>query len=78
MAAKGKKADYHLRLVQIKLRKNVCKSMDKMCKHQQLFDSRDAVVPSSSDAIRVARDEPESIRSFTISNCLRLLQMWKQ
>ena len=46
MAAKGEKADYHLRLVQIKLRKNVCKSLwKKMCKHQQLFDSRDAVVP---------------------------------
>ena len=44
MAAKGKKADYHLRLVQIKLRKNVYMQipMDKMCKHQQLFDSRDA------------------------------------
>ena len=31
MAAKGKKADYHLRLVQIKLRKNVCKSLWTKC-----------------------------------------------
>ena len=44
MAATARKADYHLRLVQITLRKIVCKSLDKMCNHQQLFDSRDAVV----------------------------------
>ena len=31
MAAKGEKADYHLRLVQIKLRKNVCKSLWTKC-----------------------------------------------
>ena len=31
MAAKGKKADCHLRLVQIKLRKNVCKSLWTKC-----------------------------------------------
>ena len=43
MAATARKADYRLRLVQIKLRKNVCKSLWTKCgKHQQLFDSRDA------------------------------------
>ena len=31
MATKGEKADYHLRLVQIKLRKNVCKSLWTKC-----------------------------------------------
>ena len=31
MVAKGKKADCHLRLVQIKLRKNVCKSLRTKC-----------------------------------------------
>ena len=38
-------------IVQLKLRKNI--HMDKICKHQQLFDSRDAVVPPLYTAHRV-------------------------
>ena len=72
MAAKGKKADYHLRLVQIMLRKNVCKSLWTKCASISNYLIHVMLSYIRSDAIRVARDEPESMRSFIISNCLGL------